>query len=277
MEDAPTIPANALQIDFEREDFRRERTDTTTDPSIETMFSVVNSVLERLRVLTDAGHLKPMVPNETTWRVTYLDETGKELPEEPTKYRMVGRVAFKIQAVAFGESTWRDVAALAPNYAMPAWHRLLLDAVDALPDVGPTVVLAAAAIETRIETALDALAALSDLPTGLWSFINTRDQYWREPSVADQLDALLKALSGSSLKDQPKLWEAAKNLRDARNSLVHTGVAMIGTRPVERDDASKLVGFAGDVIRWIEALLPESERKPERTEPGTAVFTKRVS
>jgi hypothetical protein len=56
----------------------------------------------------------------------------------------------------------------------------------------------------------------------------------REPTVEDQFSVLLSVLVGHSLKDNARLWERLVNLRDARNSFVHTGVCrMVAiTRPL---------------------------------------------
>jgi hypothetical protein len=44
-----------------------------------------------------------------------------------------------------------------------------------------------------------------------------------------------------------RLWEAFKNLRAARNSFVHEGVARIGQEPVTKVVAAQLIGRARDI------------------------------
>src|SRR5207237_6819056 len=106
-----------------------------------------------------------------------------------------------------------DAARNPPDDFRPtAWDTLLPDALDLLPEVGPTIVLAFAAIETRIEAAVERLAAATELSDDLWEWIKKREgDYRKEPSVKEQLDPLLRALSGHTLKEARRLWEAFQN------------------------------------------------------------------
>jgi hypothetical protein len=71
------------------------------------------------------------------------------------------------------------------------------------------MVLASAAIETRIGSALDMLAARSSLNPEFWTWLTERGGvYYKEPSFAEQLDQLLRGVVGVSLKDDQRLWEA---------------------------------------------------------------------
>jgi hypothetical protein len=90
------------------------------------------------------------------------------------------------------------------------------------------MVLASTALETRISAALDELVQLVGLNAELWEWINHRSQFWMEPSTGDQFGILLKTLTGRSLKDDGILWEAFQNIRTARNSFAHEGVAILG-------------------------------------------------
>jgi hypothetical protein len=88
---------------------------------------------------------------------------------------------------------------------------------------------------------------------GPW--ITKRGFFLKEPSTDEQFDVLLKIFSGKSLKDEPTLWEAFRNLKEARNNFVHKGRAEIGGKPVTSDVASRLVASTRDIIRWTEKLI----------------------
>ena len=128
---------------------------------------------------------------------------------------------------------------------------------------GVACALAAAALETLISFALNHLPSLANLPSGLWEWINNRGDYRKEPSVEEQFDVLLRALANKSLKDQNQLWEVFKNLKDARNSFVHDGVAAIGGKEVTKELAYIFVGRAKEIIDWVEPLLPSELRRPK--------------
>jgi hypothetical protein len=96
----------------------------------------------------------------------------------------------------------------------------------------------------------------------LWHYINNRGDYQKDPSVKEEYDVLLRALTGRSLKEEPVLWEAFCNLRGARNALVHGGTLTIGGRPITRNQAYELVGRAKEIALWVESLLPGSARRP---------------
>ena len=119
-------------------------------------------------------------------------------------------------------------------------------------------------METRIESALNILAE-GKVSDALWTWVRDRgDDYTLTPSVSDQLDVLLEAFGGRSLKEDSRLWAAHLHLRKARNSFVHQGRALLGKRkePVTREKARELVQQAREIIDFIEALLPEDQRRP---------------
>jgi hypothetical protein len=147
----------------------------------------------------------------------------------------------------------------------------MLDAEGHLPNIVPAVVLAAAALEVLISAALDALAPVEGVGVAMWVFINNRGDYRKEPSVVEQYDVLLTALAGRSLKMRNDLWEVFRNLREARNSLMHDGSMSIGGRPVTRDQAYGMIIGAKAIAAWIEELLPAASRRP--SEPGQTQLT----
>ncbi len=273
----PTVEANLVQLDFYRSEFDR-REGAASDPPIELIFELLNRVLATLRTLLRAGQLKPLAADGSYWRLDYLTDAGAELlPEEGLIRRRLGQRLF-VQLHGITEATWRRLQEVSPAYSPPAWETLLLDAEALLPEIGPALVLAATTLETLIAAVLDWLAAQANLPPGLWAWINDRGDYRKEPSTAEQFDALLRSLAGTSLKDDGRLWEGFKQLRDARNSFVHDGRAVIGKN---RDEvtvarARELVGRAREIAAWIEQLLPANQRRPEVGQPMQWHFERRL-
>jgi len=124
-------------------------------------------------------------------------------------------------------------------------------------------VLAASAIETRIDDALRSHAQQHGDPAlELWSWLTNRDQWWREPSFAEKLSVVLAALASRTLKDDNDLWKAFRNLREARNKYVHEGIASIADQPVTAERAGALLAKARSILDWIEDGLPKAVRRP---------------
>jgi hypothetical protein len=99
----------------------------------------------------------------------------------------------------------------------------------------------------------------------LWQWISDRGaRYWQEPSLADLFSDILRIAAGKSLEDEKLLWEAFKNLKEARNKFVHEGVAMIGGRAITSDQAAKLIEKADAIVRWVAQMLPD-DVKPLQT------------
>jgi len=141
--------------------------------------------------------------------------------------------------------------------------RLLLESERLRPEVGPAIVLAASALETRIDRLLQQGAEQAGGETlALWSWLSDRSQWWREPSFSEKLSDMLAALSGRSLRDDTTLWEAFKNIRDARNKYVHEGVARIDNDQVTTEAATNLVAKARLILDWLERELPDEAKRP---------------
>ena len=262
----PTIPANSIQVDVFKPDFDRhiptQGDQGANDPPVEMLFEVVNSLIHRLRSVSRAPTIHPLNQHDSCWRIEFLTDSGESLLPEDGKWRSRIGATFSFSMSGLTEQVWQTAMSLPENFRTKEWETLLLDAEALLPNIVPALVLAAAAIETFIESALNALAPTDRLPVELWTFINNRGDYRKEPSVSEQFDQLLHALSGHSLKERPELWEAFKNLRDARNALMHDGTLAIGGRPVTKDQAYGFIGRAKEIVNWIEALLPSAERRP---------------
>jgi hypothetical protein len=263
--ESAVVRCDAIAVDlWSEKEFERTIQQPGIEPLLRTACDAANGVFERIRVLARATHLKPIRSDNVQFRLVFLTDDRDRVASEEGKFVETGNVQFRIQHVAVVPEIWQSVVELG-EYGIPPWDELLLDAQDLDTELGPALVLAAAAIETRIATALDSLAA-ARLPTGLWRWVRERDaDYTKTPSVAEQLDVLLRELGGRSLKEDQRLWEAGVHLRQARNSFVHEGRAMVGRRerePVSLERARELVHRAGEIIDFVEAQLPESDRRP---------------
>lgn len=157
-----------------------------------------------------------------------------------------------------------------------AWDLLLLDARALLPDVPSAIVIAAAALETFVAWALNILHEEQPLPNGLWTWINNRDHWTKEPSASEEFDALLRVFTGRSLKDdEPGLWQQYAELRRARNTLVHEGIAEVGGKPVVPAKAKSMIDAAEKVVAWVECLIPENHRRARTSAVGS--FRRRLA
>ena len=266
---AQTCRANLLQIDFHKPDFDRTRqfpegtqARDKGDPPIDLCFRIANQFLGRLRTLTRGHKIKSVSTKANAWRLDYLTDDGQELPADPTKIRRQLGAHFSGTVVSLTTDVWESIKAIPTDYTPLPWDTLLLDAEALLPEIGPSLVVANAALEIFIEWALDIFAKESRINTDIWRWINNRRERSQNPSVTEQYDVLLKALVNKSLKEQPPLWESFQHLRSARNSYAHEGVPMIGDAEVTLKTATYLLTQAKAVIDWAEQLLPPETRRP---------------
>ena len=267
--------ADALRIDFQKENFDR-RADTLYDPPEPIVDRAINFFLIRLRHVARAGQVRPVRFPLVTWRMQYLNDNESELKEEAGLVRGRGVKSFSSSFIALTNKIWTDVFSLPPDYEPPPWESLLLDATDEMPSIGPALVLAATALEVFISRVLDRLAPTKVIPPELWHWINERGNRLKEPNLEEQYDALMKLLTGHSLKDEPLLWEAFKNLKDARNAFVHEGIAKIGQTPVSTESANKLIASASNIIAKIREWLPNELHWPEFKYDLTVEIQKRL-
>jgi hypothetical protein len=268
----PVFLADALRVDVLRDEFDRRL--GAEDPPAALAFKAANDLLGRLRMLSRAAHVKPVVPTGTVSRVDYLKDDGTRVPEQEGLKRGQAGVSWRWQMVALRSDLWRASNELPADFRPPPWDTLFLDASNLLPEVGPALVLAFAALETLIDHTLDILAPQAGISDELWEWIKTREaDYRKEPSVTEQFDPLLRACTGASLKDEPTLWEAFRNLKTARNTFVHEGEPQVGGQRVSADQALRLVIRAGEIIEWIEARLPAEHRRPRYSAEGERMLT----
>jgi hypothetical protein len=266
----PAILANLLTVDIFRENFERRRDaplDQPADPPFELAVAAANEVLGRIRLLSRASNARLLNPDDVLWLLRYLRDDETLVDADPVLYRerWVTLGEWKLSGIT--PRLWQAASELGGETVRRVWEHLLLDADALFSEVGAAIVLAHSALETFSKATLDRLAQRSATPAKLWEFFF---QLKREPPMDAQLDVLLKAFTGRSLKERNDLWQAFKHLQEARNSFAHRGEALINGKPVTRDDLSHLLAATRDTIDWIETFLPQEWRRPVYGE--TAVF-----
>lgn len=258
-----TIECNAVQVTFGAEDFdrsAREQNPPEMDPPLEVLFSTLNLFLQGLRKVTEAFFVRSLEPHSCVWRLGYYNNDGSELPPEKGKVRARLGTTFRFQVCGLDDRTWNNLTQLPPNYQSPAWEALSYQAFNMLPDLGPAIVLTYSSIEVLLEELTNALAKESFKPYGIWEWLNNRESYWREPSVADRADKLLSELSGRSLKEQPDLWQDFRRIRECRNNFIHEGKLEIGGRLLTTAEVAQLVLSGKKILDWLKALLTEGAK-----------------
>jgi hypothetical protein len=258
----PTFQTDVLRIDFAKESFERG-IESPCDPPDTVINRAANSFLLRLRHVTGAAQVHPLNFPFVTWRLQYLNDDESELEKNEKFVRGRGTLQFSFSWIALNNAIWADIHSLPIDYEPPPWEGLLLDANAELPSIGPSIVLAATALEVFIAKVLDQLAVAKNTPPELWKWINQRGDWLREPTVEEQYDELLKFFTGHSLKEEQKLWEFFKNLKTARNSFVHEGVAKVGGSPLNAEVARKLIISASEIIQKVKEWLPQELHWPE--------------
>jgi hypothetical protein len=269
----PAITGDVLRIDFIRESFNHKQGES--DPSTEFTFNVANSWITRLRTLTMATGARPLSQEHNPWIIELFNDDGTKLERAPGYWARRLGASWRMEYSALDADIWNSISSLPFDYLSPPSNDLLLDAHALWPQIGPSIVLAFAAVETRLEQTLDRLASLTGLNSTLWAWINERD-LMKRPSTGEQADVLMLALSGRSLKSEVGLWEKFQHLRRARNSFVHQGIAVIGDQQVDQVRAAELIQAAGQIIEWIESMLPGDERRPQAPSSSLVEVTRLV-
>jgi len=265
IDDKATFLADVLVVDFLKEKFERKE-GCPVDPPLEVANVVVNSFLGRLRYLIKAAKIRPIDLSQAAWWLSYLDDEGKELPKEPGLMRGRGEIRASFTLMGVTPAVWDQIFEFPAGFETPEWEVLLLGARGALPETGQAIVLAATALEVFIATILDSLAKKKTISASLWSWINDRGFFLKEPSVEERFDVLLKEFCGTSLKENGHLWIEFKALKTARNEFVHGGAPKIGGRAVSTDRAEQLVASAVAIIDFVRSKLPDDLKWP-RLEP----------
>lgn len=273
-----TITANMLQIDFiATRDFERPRGGAArTDPPVDLFFKLANKLTQKLRSFASLPHVRPLTSsNALGWRIEYLTDEGEQLEKDPDKSRSVQSGVTRWRTNVITREVWKNAANDFCEFEPYVWDSLLLDAYAQADDVNAAIVLANAALESAIDFALEALARESAVSRQSFEWlINRSGDYIRQPSVKEKFDELMFLVSGYSLKkEESNLWESLKDLRCARNSMVHQGKAVLkkGKKAVEKEIdarlARELLGKAKEIIDWLESLLPADIRREKLKTP----------
>lgn len=173
------------------------------------------------------------------------------------------------------QEVWKNTAKDFRDFEPYIWDSLLLDAYAQADDVNAAIVLANAALESAIDSALEMLARESVVSQQSVDWlVNRSGDYTRQPSVKEKFDELLFLISRHSLKkEKSNLWQSLNNLRCARNSMVHQGKAVLkkgkkkGEKAVDAPLAKELLGRAKEIIDWLELLLPTDIRREKLKTP----------
>lgn len=273
--DKPAFRANTLRFDFVKETFDR-RSGIECDPPYELINRTINFFIRKLRFVVRGFPIKEIDFPRVSWRLQYFNDDETEVEKEEGMVKGRGGIAFQFGIIPLSPEIWNNIHSLPSDYVPPKWDSLYLDALAELPDIGPAIVLAETSLEVFIAYLLDMLAKKTTIPTKLWHWINNRSDWLKDPSTAEQYDDLLQILLGISLKvDNPTLWQAFKNIKNARNSFVHEGIAKIGKKPITNDEGKRLVHSAAEIINFIKTKLPNELRWPE-FEHNTSVSMERI-
>jgi hypothetical protein len=255
---------NIVRIDFHKEEFTRiahqlPTPDADLDPSFEVINKALNHFLIHLRYLTRAPQIHPIYLPSCRWMINYVNDDGSELPMENGKFRVRGSFRYELKYVGLNLEIWNDVFTIQSDIASQNWVNLLLDGLDEFPEIGPSIVLTFTALEVFIAKILNQLATKEKISPEFWEWINKRPDWTQEPSIEEQYDILLKILTGHTLKEDKKLWDAFQNLKTARNTFVHEGVARISRtsqKPLKDHEVLKLISTANEIPLKIREWLP---------------------
>ena len=267
--------ADAFTITFKKDSFERTL-GSPVDPPHDVMNRAIESLLTRLKYASRAPQIQSVELPEAPWRLNYFNDDGTELPKQEGYVRGYGALALNFSWIACDPDLWDIVHSLPPDFSAPEWRTLLTDAKGALPHIGTAVVLTATALEVFISHILDALQSRSDLPPKTWSWITDRANRLNNPTLEEQYSDLLEMLCGHSLKSDSELWQGFKNLKTARNTFVHEGLAKLGGSAVTKDQASNFILLADKIVSQIREWLPEELKWPEFQHRVQIQFVQRI-
>jgi len=273
LNNAPAWTADVLVIDFIKDDF--DRTLEANDPSSGAMEEAFDFWLSRARYVTKGAAIKAEL-SRCPWRLQYLDDAGNELAQETGKVRGRGALALHFSWICLDSAIWSAIHELDADFEIPVWSMLCLDAQAALPHVGSAVVLGAAALEVFIGQVLDQLAR-GVLSKSLWDWISDRGDHYKDPSVEEEFDVLLKEFVGHSLKEKTELWDSFLKLKSARNRFVHSGVPKAHGTVIDSSEAIRLLRDVNAIVQTVRGWLPAKHRWPEHTFDLELKMTKALS
>lgn len=264
-----TIQANLLQIDFvARRNFNRAIGQREIDPPVESFLEIANRFIEKFRSLGSFPNINKL-SSETVvaWRIEYLTDEGTELEKDESLSRAVHSAKNFWQANILTAELWCKSTENFLDFKPYVWDSLMLDAfAQSATDVNAAIVLTNAALEAAVDFTLDVLARNSKISYQSYEWLANKRDFTKQPSAKEKFDELLYLVADRSLKTENEdLWKAFLELRDARNSMVHEGRAVIKKGktkiPVDAQTAIKLLKKAAQIIDWLETLLPEQLKR----------------
>ncbi|WP_048068319.1 hypothetical protein [Methanoregula boonei] len=269
LDDRDAILCNTVTMIFHKDAFNRNITASLKlDPPLDVIEFALNFFLMRLKWVIQSPQIHPVSLFSTFSKIQYLNDDGSVLHEENGKFRTKFLELYNINSPAINKEIWNDSFSYSSDYfeivGTLGWEYLLLDAIDELPQIGPSIVLANVGLEVFISGLLNKLAGKqSQISIDFWKWISIRnDKLELQPSVKDQYDILLKVFTGHSLKEENELWKGFSELRNVRNQFVHEGVARLNSSspPLTEQQARDLLQKAIDIPRKINTWIPESLR-----------------
>ena len=260
MNDKEALLCNTVVLHFFKHEFKRplfKKTDKTKkfDPTIELINETLNQFLLRFRWVTESPMIHPIDIQRNGWKVDYFNDDGTPLPRDDKIY---GEIHFAIAGnyPKLNQEIWMETFFSQNIPKQRNWEDLALDAYAVLPQVGLSIMLANIAMEIFIPNILHQLVIDKRIQDDKsWEWINNREI--KEPYIEDQYDSLLKVLSGHSLKEDNRLWEAFKTLRKVRNNFVHEGIAGIKNNPLTEDQTIELLQKMDEIFLKIREWLPD--------------------
>ncbi|MFA5089073.1 MAG: hypothetical protein WC552_08605 [Candidatus Omnitrophota bacterium] len=242
-----TIIIHFFKSEFNRPLFQNKEKSEISDPSAELINEILNYFLLKLRWVTDAPKIHPIDVKRTGWRVDYYKDDMTPLSPDNKIHGDI-KYAFEGNYPKINYEIWMETVYSTHVPGQRNWEDFVLDAYDVLPQVGLSIMLANIALEMFIPNILNQLAQKNGFPNIMW---------YKDPSIEDQYDTLLRILSGHSLKEENQLWEAFKNLRTARNNYVHEGIACIKNKQLTEKQTIELLQKMDMIFLKIREWLPE--------------------
>jgi hypothetical protein len=237
--------ADLLEIDFIQDVFDR-RAGGPEEPAPTDVEAVVQNIIARLRYTTGAPKFREFALNQTYWITRYLNNEGNELPEQEGFVRARVHAPFEFTFSGLDAHSWAVSRSLDFTFQPHPWERLYLDAHFLLPEVGPALTLALSAIETAADELIR--DRLHTKPEEAESLIRGR-------RLGQRLDEVARDLTGTSLKDDPGLWNSFNRLRLARNASSHAGRPLLDGKVIDRQVAFEIIVATEPILRWIEQLM----------------------
>lgn len=270
----PARECDILRIDFHSPEFNR-KSDGSRTPSNELIKTVVNDFICRLRYTTLGHWINELDFPNCFFQLEYLNDDYSKLDEIPGLIREDLRFKYSLNILNLTPKTWDDVHSLAVGEKLNSWRSLILDAKDLLPRVGPAIVLTYTALEILITKSLS-IEAPKKVGEDIWRWIEEID-YRKAPSVSEKYDELSSIVFGFSLKSDSVLWEGMKNIRSARNSFAHEGIAIIGNDEVTLAKAIELIEKATQIVELFEGMLPDSRQSKKFSHKVEVTFSLPIS